>query len=414
MKPKLTASHKLATTLLSLTISSGATASVLADFDQSVENALKFGADGEYGQIKFDGRIRYENASTWDTPKETAEALTFRLRLGYLTPKFHGLQGYAELEANQDIGVNDYNSVRNGKGQYDVIADPQEKELNRFWLSYTGIPDTNIKVGRQRIKLDNDRFIGNVGWRQMEQTYDAAMVTNTSLPNTTIKGGYILNTRDIFSRENDMDSGFANVAYDFAGVGKLTGYAYLIDFNESIGQNKSSNETYGVRFNGGHKINDSFKALYTAEYAHQSDFGDNPIDYDVDYYHFVGGVSAFGVTAKAGVEQLDGQNGKGFDTPLATKHAFQGWADQFLGTPGDGVRDVYGLVTTKIMGVKVLGAYHNFDDDTGSIDYGSEWNFLIAKKFGKHYSLLAKYAYYDADNFKTDNQKFWVQAGISF
>jgi hypothetical protein len=50
----------------------------------------------------------------------------------------------------------------------DVIADPQTSELNQLWVSYTGIPDTEIKGGRQRIIFDDSRFIGNVGWRQME------------------------------------------------------------------------------------------------------------------------------------------------------------------------------------------------------------------------------------------------------
>lgn len=401
----------IAITLLSV---ASVLAPAQADINKTIENALKFGQDGKYGQVKFNSRIRYENANTSDTTNKTAEALTLRIRLGYLTPEFNDLQAYAELEVNQDVGVNDYNSVRNGKTQYDVIADPQEKELNRFWISYKGIPDTLLKVGRQRIQLDNQRFIGNVPWRQLEQTFDAGTITNASLPNTTFKAGYIINSRDIVARENDMDTGFANLAYTIKDIGKLTAYSYLIDFNESKAQNTNSNQTYGGRFDGDFQLNDDFKALYTAEYAWQKDHGDNPIDYQVSYYNFIVGLSAFGITFKGGIEQLDGQNGKGFSTPLATNHAFQGWADLFLATPKDGIRDLYGLVSTKFMGVKLLAVYHDFDDDTGNIDYGSEWDFLITKKFGKHYSLLAKYAYYNADAFKTDTQKIWVQAGISF
>jgi hypothetical protein len=60
----------------------------------------------------------------------------------------------------------DYNSTRNGKNQYSIIPDPYENELDQLWRSYARIPDTIIKGGRQRIKFDDDRFIGNVGWRQ--------------------------------------------------------------------------------------------------------------------------------------------------------------------------------------------------------------------------------------------------------
>jgi len=387
-----------------------------AGITESIENALKFGqADAKYGQIKFDLRYRYENANTVDTTKETANADTLRWRIGYLTPKFAGLQAYAEYEGNQDVFTNNYDSKRNNKTQYDVIADPQQHELNQLWFTYTGIADTEVKVGRQRIKIDNDRFIGNVGWRQMEQTFDAVTVSNKSLPNTTVHAGYIINARDIFSKENDMDSQFVNIGYDIDGLGKLSGYTYLIDFQEAPSQNGNSTQTYGFRFDGGYKLTDKVEALYTAEYAIQKDLADNPLNYEVDYINVMGGISAYGVTLKAAMEQLGGQEGKGFDTPLATKHAFQGWADIFLGaTPADGVRDTNVSLATKIKGVKLMGVYHDFDDDTGSIDYGQEYDFVVAKKFGKHYSLLAKYAYYDANTFSTDTQKFWIQGGISY
>ncbi len=387
----------------------------LADLNKSIENALKFGQkDAKYGQVKFNLRYRYENANTRNSNVKTANADTVRLRIGYLTPKFHGFQAFAEYEGNQDIFNNNYNSIRNGKGTFDVIADPQQHELNQFWFIFSGLADTEVKVGRQRIKIDNDRFIGNVGWRQMEQTYDAIMVTNQSFSNATIKAGYIINTRDIFSRENDMDSQFVNIGHDIENIGKLSAYTYLIDYQESRGQNARSSQTYGVRFNGGHKLDEDFKALYTAEYAWQKDFADNPFAYEVSYYNIMGGLSAYGVTLKATMEQLGGQDGKGFDTPLATLHGFQGWADIFLRTPADGIRDTYVSLATKVMGVKMMGVYHDFDDDTGSSDYGQEMDFLISKKFGKHYSVLAKYAYYDADNFGVDTQKFWIQGGINF
>ncbi len=392
---------------------------VTAGFNETVENALKFGQDdAKYGQVKLNMRMRYENVNTEETTARTAEAFTLRIRGGYLSPKFHGLQGYAEFEVNQDIGINDYNASRNGvmrpKG-FDVIQDPQDTELNQLWVSYSGIPDTVAKVGRQRIKIDNDRFIGNVGWRQLEQTFDAALITNTSLPNTTIKAGYIDGVKRIFSDSEEMTAPFLNMSYDFKGYGKLTGYGYWLDYDEMTSYGKS-NQTYGVRFNGKTKVTDDVKVLYTAEYAHQSDYEDNPFGYDADYYHVIGGVSAFGVTLKGGMEILGGEGGMGqrFQTPLATGHAFNGWADVFLGTPVHGLRDVYGSATAVIKGVKMMAVYHDFTDDTGSMEYGNEYDFLITKKFGKHYSLLAKYAYYDADTIATDRQKFWIQAGMSF
>lgn len=120
-----------------------------------------------------------------------------RLRLGYLTPEFHGLQVYAEYEGNLSMQDN-YNSLRNGKTNYEVVADPQEQELNQFWLSYKGIPDTLIKGGRQMITLDNQRFIGNKGWRQMQQTFDSVVIRNQSIKNLTLNLIYIGQVKRFF------------------------------------------------------------------------------------------------------------------------------------------------------------------------------------------------------------------------
>jgi hypothetical protein len=131
------------------------------------------------------------------------------------------------------------------------------------------------------------------------------------------------------------------------------------------------------------------------------------------------GASFMGLTLKAAVEELGANGRQSFQTPLGTNHAFQGWADVFLTTPKDGVRDVQATVAGKVIGTKLMFVYHNFQSVTNNLDYGNEYDFLITKKFGKHYHLLAKYAYYDGDNsapgkYVNDVHKFWLQAGVNF
>lgn len=390
-----------------------------SDIDKTIENALKFGQeDGKYGQVKFNLRYRYEYADTDNTGPQPAHANTFRLRLGYLTPEFHGLQAYAEYETVY-AAQNDYNGVVYGDKGHHIVADPADRhELNQLWISYKGIPDTTIKGGRQRIKLDDDRFIGNVGWRQMEQTYDSAVVINKSIPNLTATAGYIGRVKDIFSRTDPTEAPFLNLNYKLGEYGEAVVYGYWLDFTEK-GSAGKSNQTYGIRFNGSPKLNDDVKLHYTAEYSFQSDYENNPVDYDAHRYHVMLGATAFGITGKAAVEQLGGDGRKAFITPLGTNHAFQGWADRFLVTPATGLRDIHFTLSGKVLGTKLMFVYHNFQDDNGNIDYGNEYDFLIVKKFGKHYKLLAKYAYYDGDSsapgaFKNDTQKAWVEGSISF
>lgn len=391
------------------------------DFNKSIENALKLGQeDAKYGQIKLDLLYRFEMSDVADNGRDTGYANTLRMRLGYLTPKFHGFQAYAEYEGNlamqQDYFVPKGNW--HGDPSREVIADPQQNELNRLWISYTAF-DTVIKGGRQRIKIDNDRFIGNVGWRQMEQTYDSVLVTNKSVDNLTLKAGFIGRVQNIFSVQDDIEMPFFNINYKVQDFASITAYGlWLADYQTA--QLGKSTQTLGLAVTGSPKINKDLKLHYRAEYSYQSGYAKNPNTFDLSRYHLMAGASFMGVTFKAAVEELGANGAQSFQTPLGTNHAFQGWADLFLNTPANGVRDVQAILSGKVIGTKLMFVYHNFESVTNSIDYGNEYDFLVTKKFGKHYSLLAKYAYYDGDKnnglaaFNKDVHKFWLQANVSF
>ena len=420
----------LSAILLSMSVVSH---SALGGVTQQVEDALNFYHYGKNGAVKVDLNYRYENVNqddinqnTTGKPKpnpHTANANTVRLRLGLLSPVFHGLQGYAEYEGVYAM-QSDYNSTLNGKTGYSVIADPYVSELDQLWISYAGIPDTLIKGGRQRIKLDDDRFIGNVGWRQLEQTYDSVLIThnNQQLFGLTVNVGYIGNVKTFTSTTENINAPILNVNYKVGDYGNLVGYGYWLGYTEPENYAKS-NQSYGLRLTNylkpgdTLKVSDNYGLVYTAEWSIQKDYLNSPKDYTVNRYNLMGGFTAYNFTLQGAMEQLDGvgQN-QTFITPLGTNHAFQGWADLFLVTPKDGIRDVFGtMITTLDRGnVTLMGVYHDFYDDTGNIHYGNEWDFMATKKFGKHYTLLAKYAYYNADQFSTDTQKIWVQGNINF
>ncbi len=317
----------------------------------------------------------------------------------------------------------DYNSTRNNNKNYSVIADPELSELNQLWISYAGIPDTLIKGGRQRIKLDDDRFIGNVGWRQMETTFDSVLIThnNQQLFGLVINAGYIGNVQTFTGTTENINAPILNVNYKLGDYGNVIGYGYWLDYTEKDTYEKS-NETYGIRLHcclkgESMKVSDNYGLVYTAEWAHQQNYGHGKTPYEADRINLMAGFSAYNFTFQGAMEQLNGTGvNKTFDTPLGTNHAFQGWADLFLVTPENGIRDVFGTVSANFeRGDLILtGVYHDFTDDTGQQHYGKEWDFQAVKKFGKHYSILAKYAYYEAEKFGTDTQKIWVQGNISF
>lgn len=401
-----------------------------AGLDEEVEKALNLGG-GKYGKVNFDVRWRFENVSRDFAPAlSEANASTIRTRIGYLTPEYMGFKAFAEYSGTHDAGADDYNDgTPNGSGnnktRFPVIADPAADVLNQGWLSYSGLPSTTIKGGRQKIALDNLRFIGDVAWRQNQQMFDSVTLTSNLIPRTTLTSGYIFGVQNIYARQVDMSSPFLNVNFD-TGFGKLIGYGYWLDYQRASDSNlfKNSTQTYGVRFDGARPITDKIKSFYTAEYALQSAYRKNPNHFQADYWLGETGLDIYGLTLKAAYEELGANNGVGFSTPLATLHIFQGWADQFLATPStvaaSGIRDIYGTIKYNLFGVDLVGMYHDFSDHTGSLPYGREFDVQAEKKFGKHYSVLIKYADFVADKTSpkvlnlTDTQKFWLQGSVSF
>ena len=435
--PQLQRKIPLSAALLTLSVTSH---SAIAGTTQEIEDALNFYHYGKNGAVKIDLNTRYENVNQDDVrlpllngkplpaakQPDTANAFTTRLRLGLLSPVFHGLQGYAEYQGVYAMD-SDYNSTRNGKTGYSTIADPYESELDQLWASYTGISDTVIKGGRQVIQFDDQRFIGNVGWRQLQQTFDSVLIThnNQQLFGLTINAGYIGRVKTVTTTTEGVTAPIVNVNYKLGDYGNMIGYGYWLDFTDP-GANAvyyKSTQTYGLRMTNyqkqgdSFKLNDNFGLQYTAEWSSQSNYQNNPNQYTVNRYNLMGGFTAYMFSFQGAMEQLDGiGKNKAFQTPLGTNFAFQGWADQFLVTPNNGIRDIFGTMTTSLDrgDVSLVGVYHDFFDDTGNIHYGNEWDFSASKKFGKHYTLLARYAYYNADHYSTDTQKIWLQGNISF
>lgn len=364
------------------------------------------------GKATLDVRYRYEHVDQSNKLKN-ADASTVRSRLGYGSGDFHGVTAYLEFENVTAVGAEDYNSGANGKTSYAVVSDPEGSEVNQAYVSWDGLPATQLKYGRQRINLDNQRFIGSVAWRQNEQTFDALGVVNKSLPDTIVTYAHLTNVDRITGTNAEMRSDLLNVSYTGLAAGTLTGYAYLLDYLKSASQ---STQTLGLRFSGATRLGAGSTLLYTAEFARQGDYGKNPASYQLNYSLAEVGGAVGGVTGKLGYEILAGDGTHSVQTPLATLHAFNGWADQFLTTPANGLQDAYLSAGGAAAGVQLLAVYHDFTADKGGGDYGTEWDFQAMKNIGKTYSLIAKYAAYRAGGAAgmVDTDKLWLVAQTSF
>jgi hypothetical protein len=293
-----------------------------------------------------------------------------------------------------------------------------------MYFDYSANEDWRFRLGRQRILLDNQRFVGGVGWRQNEQTYDAFTLNSKAISQTTLSYSYLNQVRRIFGQtvpagKAALDGHLLNAKIGISDGFSVTPYYYLLDYKDAANFANSSG-TLGVRLAGDLKAGEGKIALL-GEFASQSDAGDNTNNYDADYLH----ISALwalenGLSLGVAFESLgaDSSAGTAFRTPLATGHAFNGWADQFLGTPAGGLEDMYFTARYKAGNWNLTGVYHNFSSEFGNSDYGDEIDLSAGRKLGERYGLLLKGAFFSHDSSSplntVDTNKFWVMLTASY
>ncbi len=405
--------HKF-TLLLACLITVISTTQVLAkDEPKTFKDALL------HGDISINIRVRAELVD--QDGFADSEAYTERLRLGYTTKTYRGFTFHVDVEDIRSFDDDRYNAAGlNSNGGKAVVADPEDTEINQAFVKYTqdGI---EIIFGRQRIILDDARFVGNVGWRQNEQTFDAATIKGKLGKDVNVHYSYLWDINRIFGPDADRDfesnSHIINVSTGNKEL-KVTGFAYLLDFDNSAA---NSTDTFGVRVTGNNKVSDNTSVKYTVSYATQSEGDNSPLSYDADYQLYevilVSGKSKIGAGLEILGEDGDGAGtqGSAFRTPLATLHKFNGWADRFLATPETGIEDFYVVAGTQLpLGFMGTVVYHWFDADSGASEYGEELDIALAKKINKNVKFLVKFADYNGKSGEGDRTKTWFQFDIVY
>jgi hypothetical protein len=147
---------------------------------------------------------------------------------------------------------------------------------------------------------------------------------------------------------------------------------------------------------------------YRVSLVEQQDYRDGGSFIDASYQQGSIGYKAGTFFGSLNLEILTGDGTYGFATPLATGHAFNGWADVFLATPVDGLRDAFASLGYGRKSWKARLDYHDFEADNGGRAFGDELDCLLTCAWGKHHSGGLKYAEYRADTYAVDIRKLWL------
>ena len=469
---------KTSALMLALVFSTASTAEDVAD-DAKEYTFMDAVKDGK-NLTSF--RLRYENVDQdglgpAGTPAanlelKNGEGLTLRSLIGWQTAPYKNFSFTGQIIDVTKLIDNFNDSTNNtlinaGSNQlrnveYAKIIDPTETAINQLYVDWTGIKNTKFRLGRQQINLDNVRFIGDIGFRQVMQTFDGVSVLNKSITDTEVFLAHFEQVNQITTKSRDDGAlEIANIRYRISPTEFLVGYGYLSGLEDlglgnawfgagtlnnagkpNISANQG-NKTFGIRLDGTHPFNPNFRAHYTAEYAKQTDYSGGDKRIDAHYYKLGGGLGFDNFNMRIDQELLSSNNSLyAFQTPYGTNHLFQGWVDKFLATPRQGIQDTFVTATYRYEDFLFFADYHVFksDEDFNTVgggttkngsQYGTEWNAAVTYNINKNWMTKLEYGQYSEDDHYAatpniantvagnrgrirDTEKLWLTAQFSF
>jgi len=358
-------------------------------------------------------RARFEHVDD-DAFADNGRATTARLRLG-LRYRFDDHWSVL-LEGAGVVATGDHDDGTNARRDLPAIIDPPGAGWNQWLVAWKGEPGS-ATLGRQRVVFANQRWVGNSGWRQNEQTFDAASFEYVPAKDLRMRYAWFDrvhrvngdDARDPLARERDLNTHVVELAWT-RGNAQWAADALL---HEDRDVATASTATLGLRLSAT-AVHDSRGPSIEVEAAHQRDHANNPLRFSHAYWRIEPAYARRGITYRIGWEHLGGNGRHALQTPLATLHAFNGWADKFAAsTPPGGLDDLYAGVAGKTVceGCEWALTWHDYGADAAipADHYGSEWNASFAFPLHKGFKGLVKFADYRADDYARDTAKVWLQ-----
>jgi hypothetical protein len=280
-----------------------------------------------------------------------------------------------------------------------------------------------VVAGRQRLLYDNERWIGPSEFRQNAQSFDAVSAEAVLDPALSVRYAYLWRINRVLGNNPGgrwhSASHLLGASTTLVPYGLTTAYAYLLDLAPVP---LLSSATYGVRYEGKAPLG-PFDATLEAEFARQSDYGANPRRYALTYSLFKPGIVYRKTTLSFGWEQLRGNGIAAVQTPLATLHRHNGWADVFTTTPPRGLRELQlrwlqefsdlGPLKMPKLDLRFLD-FASAGGTGPALHYGHEWDGDFNVTLGGPLTAGIRAARYEADRFDTDTTKVWLYVEVHY
>ena len=299
-----------------------------------------------------------------------------------------------------------------------MLPDPPHSGINQFFADYTGLPSTRMRLGRQILRIDDQRFISDVDFRQTPQVFDGVTLINNVLPDTEIQLGEYRRMRTVFGTTNNLRLHILHAAWNPLPDLTLAAYGYWHDQAATGAQTGFANNAQrivGVHAEGGFAVGEAWRWMYYLAYARQNRIGGGDARIKADYTRIGTGLQSTGAStwgARFDHEVKGSKQGiYGFQTPLTDFYAFNGTALQFTSTPRQGLRDSWLTVRGYIAKLECFIEAHRFRSDFGGLALGRELDASVTYPFTHNFQVKLQHARFrpgDGAPVKQDVDKTWL------
>jgi Alginate export len=354
---------------------------------------------------------------------ERAEALNTRLLFGWRTAPYKNLRLTMEGIHTDYFGDKRFNDDPRliFSSRYPLLPDPRITDVNQLHLEYSGLPSTRVRLGRQILRMGNQRFISDNDFRQIPRVFNGVSVVITGIEQTEILVGHMERVRDNLGNQARLRLDMLHVAYNPLPASSVAAYAYSHDQAATGSFTGFANNSYrilGLRGQGSFGSEAGLMFDLSLEYAKQDNLSGGDDRIDAHYYHVGAGASRGNYGASIHYEVKGSNHGTyGFQTPLTDLYAFNGLALQFTSTPRQGLSDGWLAFHLNVQDFEFLVDYHRFRSDFGGLDLGREADVGISYPLRDNLRARLQYARFRPGEVATpfgDVDKAWFTLTYNF
>jgi Alginate export len=352
------------------------------------------------GRFTLELRPRFNRIDESNYPLRT-QVGTVRAVAGWRSAPLHDWRLTVEAIHTDHFGADSFND--NGAlfatSPYPLLPDPRYTGVNQAHVEYTGVDGLRLRVGRQVVRIDNQRWVSDNDFRQIPQLFDGVSAAYTGIASTELSASEYWRVRNTSGVASSLRLSILRAAWNPFPGHALSAYGYFHDQAQNgatTGFDDNSYRVIGVKAEGSAALTASLDLPYTAEYAQQRPYSGGDSRIDANYWRAGAGLATSGWTLRYDYEVKGSNAGVyGLQMPLTDFYAFNGWTLHFFNTPRQGLHDQWLTARAEWAKATFYAEEHRFRSDFGGIGLGRELDLSLTYPLMENGVVRLQHARYD-------------------